>query len=136
MSISLGKKQEMFAGFLVKIILYAHSLNYGVRLREIERDKKRARWNATHCRTCKKTKAHANHPKQHRFSSIGIVNSIHCDSLAIDFYITIDDKIQWTTAAYQKLGTRWKSYHKLCCWGGDFYKKDGGHFSIAHQERK
>lgn len=30
------------------------------------------------------------------------------------------------------LGDKWKSYHELCRWGGDFKSRDDNHISIEH----
>jgi hypothetical protein len=34
--------------------------------------------------------------------------------------------------AWAAIGTKWKSMHPLCRWGGDFKGKDSNHISIAH----
>jgi hypothetical protein len=36
------------------------------------------------------------------------------------------------TAVYKPLGDYWKTLDPACCWGGDFSKPDGNHFSYTH----
>ena len=59
----------------------------------------------------------------------GIIDSLHCQRLAIDINLFIDGVYQTTTEAYKPLGTYWKSLDPNCKWGGDFItRKDGNHF--------
>jgi D-alanyl-D-alanine carboxypeptidase len=66
-------------------------------------------------------------------SGKGIANSLHTKRLAVDINFFIDGIYQTDSAAYQVLGTYWKSLNPLCRWGGDFSKPDGNHFSIEHE---
>jgi hypothetical protein len=67
-------------------------------------------------------------------SGAGISNSLHLKALAIDLSLFVNGVYQKDSAAYQKLGDKWKSMHELCRWGGDFKTRpDGNHFSIEHE---
>jgi len=59
----------------------------------------------------------------------GISNSLHLTGLAADLLLYRDGVYQADSAAYADLGARWKAMHPLNCWGGDFAKPDGNHFS-------
>ena len=62
--------------------------------------------------------------------SIGIVNSLHCKRLAIDFNLFKDGIYQTDSEAYQPLGEYWKTLDSDCEWGGDWQKRDGNHFQM------
>ncbi len=137
MDLTLGKKQELFARLLPLLFIYAQQiLSFEIRPKELLRDKKIAKWNSDHCRHCEGPRIDSKHPADHEFVAIGIENSLHCDGLAIDIILSKDSEIQWNSDSYIELGSFWKSLHPLCCWGGDFEDKDGGHFSITHDGRK
>src|SRR5260221_4285844 len=63
----------------------------------------------------------------------GILHSLHRLSLACDLSLFIQGVYQADSEPYRPLGDHWKSLHPLCRWGGDWEKKDGGHFSIEHE---
>jgi len=139
----LGEKQELFSRLECQITPKANALGFEVRGGELQRFEQQCRYNATHCRRCKQTKAHRNHTppknqlsrhKRHKFRSIGKLNSLHRDKLAKDIILTLGGVVQWNTEAYRELGEWWESLHSLCCWGG--YFDDGGHFSITHGRRR
>jgi len=117
---TLGQKQERFAHSLGLLLAYASKLGYGIRLRELSRTREQAERNAK--------------------AGVGIANSIHCDHLAIDLYITVDGNLLWAGDPYEELGRFWKGLSKPGyehCWGGDFTRyNDCYHFSIAHGGRK
>jgi hypothetical protein len=110
---SLGEKQELFAVYLPKLINRAHKLGFAVRLKELYRPKEMA--------------------KIYHERGTGILNSLHCDGLAVDLVLFKDGRPQWKTETYRELGDYWKTLDILCAWGGDF--DDGGHFSIRHGGR-
>lgn len=64
----------------------------------------------------------------------GIVNSLHCDRLAIDINLfSSDNKFLIKTEDHAQFGQYWKSLHKDNIWGGDatagsFY--DGNHYAM------
>ena len=66
---------------------------------------------------------------------IGILNSLHLVSLAIDLNLFQSGKWLQMSSDHRPLGEFWKSLHPLCRWGGDFTKPDGGHYSITHEGR-
>jgi len=58
-----------------------------------------------------------------------VKNSRHYDRLAADILIDKDGVYLTETEDYRFAGEYWKSLHPKCTWGGDFFKKDGNHFS-------
>lgn len=134
--LTLGQKQELFMQLLPLLLDKAHSLGFKVRGGELQRSKTAARWNAEHCRVCKGPKAGHLVSGDHRFSSIGIVRSLHRICLAFDLKLMKGGIYLRYSSQYKELGLYWESLHELCCWGGRFRKPDGGHFSIAHGGRQ
>ena len=139
---ALGPKQELFARLLPRLIDKAHELGYAVRLKELQRGKQQAEWNAKHCRICGDSrKGHATQA-DHIFKPIGIENSLHCDGLAIDLVLFKQGAPIWDTEVYRKLGEYWESLDELAYWGGatakvgDRLSHDGGHFSITDGGRQ
>lgn len=62
----------------------------------------------------------------------GIVNSLHCQRLAVDLNLFKDGVYQSDTAAYKAMGDYWKTLDPSACWGGDFHTNpDGNHFSFT-----
>ena len=59
---------------------------------------------------------------------IGILNSKHCQRLAIDLNLFIDGEYQRSTEVYKPLGEYWESLGGR--WGGRFKRKDGNHFEL------
>ena len=110
----LLEKQLKFCLLSAKLILWAHEHGYKVKYGEALRSKEQAIWNATKAGT-------------------GIVNSLHTKSLAVDLPLFIDGEYQIHSEAYKPLGDYWKSLDPDCCWGGDFSRPDGIHFSLTHE---
>jgi hypothetical protein len=73
--------------------------------------------------------------KQTAAAGTGIVNSLHCERLAVDFNVFVDGVYQTDSAAYLPLGEFWESLGEDCAWGGRFKRPDGNHFSIRHGGR-
>ena len=65
-----------------------------------------------------------------------MAGSLHYMGLANDLALYVDGVYQEGTEAYRELGLMWKSYDKDCCWGGDFKKADGNHFSVTFGGKK
>ena len=66
---------------------------------------------------------------------IGIKNSDHVLGLAADLQIFKDGVFLTKSEDYEFAGSLWKSYSHddiECCWGGDFQRPDGDHFSLEH----
>lgn len=72
-------------------------------------------------------------PKEKRRHCKG---SLHYMGLANDLALYVDGVYQTETSAYLELGQKWKNYDPDCCWGGDFAKADGNHFSITYGGKK
>lgn len=65
----------------------------------------------------------------------GILNSLHCQRLAIDLMLFKDGKWLTDPADYLEAGELWETKSRdgaMCCWGGRFKKPDAVHFSITH----
>lgn len=131
-AVRLGEKQELFAHLLPSLIRKAEQLGFKVRVGEVLRFEHQARWNAEHCRKCKRHKAQSH--SGHKFKAIGIVNSLHRQKLAVDLIFFDGGKPCWDTSSYTELGEWWEQKHALCRWGGGW--GDGGHFSLTHGGRK
>jgi hypothetical protein len=108
----LGQKQELFSALIPLLINKALDLGYRVRVKEVWRSKEQA----------------ILMKKQGK----GIINSLHCKGLAIDLVLFKNGKPCWDSDEYEELGRYWNTLHKLACWGGDFRRRDGMHFSITH----
>ena len=131
----LGEKQELFMRLLPRLIDKAHELGFEIRGGELQRSEEAARWNAEHCRVCKRTKPrHA--PNGHQFRAIGIVESLHRKKLAIDLNLFRGELFLTQTDDHRELGEFWESLHPLCRWGGRFSNPDGCHYAITHGGRQ
>ena len=117
---TLGDKQRLFMKLLGEFLVWIYDNNYEVSGGELKRSQAQSALNAA--------------------AGIGIANSNHIRSLAIDLNLFIDktptgdeDIYQTTTEAYLPLGLKWESMHPLCRWGGRFHRPDGNHFSLEHE---
>jgi len=112
----LGEKQELFAESHCKLLSHAFGLGLRVRQRELQRTPEMAALYVER--------------------GVGVANSTHIYSLAIDLYLTRDGTLMWRGPDYDALGAYWKSLSvpgANHCWGGDFSKPyDPYHFSIEH----
>lgn len=135
---TLGQKQELFSRLLPRLIDHANVLGFGVRMGEVLRFEEQARYNASHCRKCKKHKSDIHHRpkivKHHPFKAIGIVNSLHRQKLAVDLILFRRGKPLWTSGPYLELNEFWEGLHELCATGRSW--GDAGHFSLMHGGRK
>jgi hypothetical protein len=113
---TLGEKQRLFTRLIGKLIEYAYGIGYELTFGDAYRSPEQARLNAQ--------------------AGSGIVNSLHCERLAIDLNLFKDGVYQTDSAAYKVLGEYWETLGPECCWGGWFSKPDGNHFSISHGGRK
>lgn len=110
----LGPKQRLFTQLVGQLILWTYEQGYELSLGEAWRTPEQAALNAKR--------------------GIGIVNSLHCDRLAIDLNLFINGFYVTDANAYKPLGAYWKTLHPLCRWGGDW--GDSVHFSVEHGGRK
>lgn len=103
----LGEKQELFAELMAHLLHHAFILGYTVRIGHVFRSKEEA-------------------------ERLGFPRSLHTKKLAVDLNLFKDGKFLRKTSDHAELGAFWKSLHPLCCWGGDFTRPDGNHYSVTH----
>ncbi|EFA6279759.1 M15 family metallopeptidase [Escherichia coli] len=107
----LSEKQQLFTVMIGRLILFAEQQGYGLTFGEAWRTPEQAKLNAS--------------------KGSGIINSLHCQRLAVDFNLFINGEYQSTTEAYRPLGEYWESLGGT--WGGRFRSRpDGNHFSLEH----
>jgi hypothetical protein len=87
-----------------KLILYINEQGYACRFGEAWRTPEQAKWNAER--------------------GIGIVNSLHCDRLAVDLLLSKDGVWLKGRESYIPFGQYWESLHPLNRWGGDWNNND------------
>ena len=62
---------------------------------------------------------------------IGIARSYHCERLAIDLNLFLNDKPVYDEKHHEKFGIYWESLNKKNRWGGRFkHLVDSGHFEM------
>jgi D-alanyl-D-alanine carboxypeptidase len=110
---TLGQQQRLFPPLVAKLIQFAYAAGYELTFSEAYRTPEQAALNA-------KTGA-------------GIAHSLHTQRLAIDLNLFKDGVYLMTSEAYTPLGEYWKTLHHDACWGGNFSKPDGNHFSLTWQ---
>lgn len=114
---TLREKQSLFTMLVAKLILWAVKNDYYVTFGETYRTEQQAQWNADHGK--------------------GIVKSLHCKRLAVDFNLFVADKYMTGVEDYRPLGEYWESMHELARWGGRWTTGttagDAGHFSLEHE---
>jgi len=115
MSETLGQKQRRFTRLVGLLIEWAYKQGYELTFGDAYRSPEQAKQNAA--------------------TGKGIINSLHCERLAIDVNLFIDGVYQTDSAAYEPLGAFWESLGSDCAWGGRFKRPDGNHFSVRHGGR-
>jgi hypothetical protein len=113
---TLGEKQRLFTKLIGLLIEYAYANGYELTFGDAYRSPEQARANAS--------------------AGKGIINSLHCERLAIDLNLFKNGEYLTDSRAYQPLGEYWESLNPDCAWGGRFTRADGNHFSIQHAGRK
>lgn len=111
---TLREKQSLFVNLVVLLIVEGTKLGYEFTFGEALRSREEA----------------VRLAEEHK----GIINSLHCQKLAIDLNLFKDGKYLSSTESHRPLGNIWKTLHPFCRWGGDF--KDGNHYSLEHEGRK
>lgn len=112
MMLTLGEKQRLFMLLMGQFLVWIYANGYEVTCGEFLRTPEQAARNAA--------------------NGSGIVHSNHIVKLAADLNLFVNGIYQTDTMAYSPLGRYWKSLNPLCCWGGDFSKPDGNHFSLEN----
>lgn len=111
----LGKRQELFAFLVAKLLHTAYEMGFKVRLGETLRTDEQQE---IYLRT--------------GFSRAS--RSLHQDKLAIDLNLMKGSRLVTQSEEHLPLGEWWERLHPLCRWGGRF--NDGNHYSIAYGGRK
>ena len=109
---TLGELQRRFVGLVGRLIEYAYANGFELTFGDAFRDPRLAELNAEQGK--------------------GIANSLHSQRLAIDFNLFRNGTWLQKTEDFAPLGAFWKKLDPLCCWGGDFKKQDGNHFSMTY----
>jgi len=110
---ALLQQQFAFSRLLPRLIDEAHRLGFEVQFGELWRTPEQARWNAAH--------------------GLGIVNSNHCNRIAVDLNLWKDGHLSGDIDDYRPLAEFWKSLSRteaICVAGVDFKKPDIFHFSL------
>lgn len=110
---TLGEKQRLFTQLVGDLIIWSYDQGYTLTFGEAYRTPEQAALNAK--------------------KGSGIANSLHTQRLAIDLNLFINGQYVTGTESYAPLGEYWKSLDENCCWGGDFSRPDGNHFSYQHE---
>lgn len=110
-SLKLSEKQRIFVWNLHSLIAWTYDQGYELTLGEAFRTPEQAALNAQ--------------------SGSGIANSLHTRRLAIDLNLFRNGEWMQHSEDFRPLGQYWKTLHELNCWGGDFQKADGNHFSMT-----
>ena len=104
----LSEIQQEFSMDVVKLLQYISSQGYKFTLGEVFRTPEQAKLNAA--------------------SGTGILNSLHCQRLAIDINLFKDDVFLQDTKDHEPFAQFWTSLHPNNRWGGTFKRIDGNHY--------
>jgi hypothetical protein len=114
MASELHKMQVTFTDNISYLIGFAYNQGYELTFGEAYRTPEQAALNAK--------------------KGTGIVNSLHCKRLAVDFNVFKDGEYLTKSEDLKELGEYWKSLNKDNAWGGDFKSlPDGNHFSMSYE---
>lgn len=106
----LRDAQDRFAGYLARLIDYAHGLGLTLQLGDVWRAPELADLYAQR--------------------GVGVRDSLHCSRLAVDMLIRVHGVLQEDSEAYRPLGEFWESLDPRARWGGRFPRPDGNHFEL------
>ena len=108
----LVKQQSIFAYNVALLISYIFHRQYTCTLGEAYRTKEQAEIYAK--------------------EGLGIVDSLHCQRMAIDLNI-FDPRgnLLTKTEEYKIFGEYWEKLHSLNNWGGNFKREDADHFEMG-----
>lgn len=112
---TLHDAQSLHVQLVAKLITFTYAAGFTLSWGEAYRTAQQAEWDAEH--------------------HTGIVNSVHCDRLAVDLMLFKDGVYLSDATSYQFMGEYWESLDPQCRWGGRFKIVDGDHFSLAYQGR-
>lgn len=113
---TLSQKQRLFTKLVSQLIQWSYTNGYELTFGEAYRTPEQA---AIHAAAGK-----------------GIKNSNHTRRLAVDLNLFVGGEYRADSEDYKPLGVFWKSLstpEAQCCWGGDFSKPDGNHFSLEYE---
>jgi hypothetical protein len=113
---TLGEKQRRFVRLVGRLIGWAYENGYELTFGQTLRLPQEAAKNG--------------------LMGVGITNSLHLVGLAIDLNLFREGVYLTTTEDHRPLGAFWKSLAPDACWGGDFKKPDGNHYSLSWEGRK
>ena len=115
---TLGQRQENFAGNLSKLIAFIYNAGYSTRVGEVWRTQEMAQMYAKR--------------------GIGIVGSQHCKKLAADLNLFKDGAFLTDTTHHKPFGEYWMTLNPENRWGGDWDmdhlteegEDDGNHYEM------
>ena len=116
MTETLREKQCRFTRTVAQLIEHAYDMGYELTFGDAYRSPEQAAANAA--------------------AGTGIAKSLHTIRLAIDLNLFRDGVFLANSADHAPLGAFWKALGPDHCWGGDFSKPDGNHYSIEHGGHK
>jgi hypothetical protein len=112
---TLHQAQALHVKLVASLIKFAYASGFELTWGEAYRTPEQAAWDAQ------------NHT--------GIVNSVHCDRLAVDLQLFKDGAYLTDPEAYKFMADYWVSLDPSCRAGYFFTTKDANHFSITWQGR-
>jgi hypothetical protein len=112
---TLHDAQALHVKLVAQLVTYVYAQGYELTWGEAYRTAQQAEWDAE------------NHT--------GIVNSVHCDRLAVDLQLFKDGNYLTDPASYQFMADYWQSLDPSCRAGYYFSTVDADHFSITWEGR-
>lgn len=125
----LGKRQELFARNICRLMEFAFDMGYEIRIGEVWRPDVMAKiYSGNYQLINKRTGKIADFPKK------GISNSLHIMKTAADLNLFKDGEYLLRTEDHKQLGDFWESLHPYNRWGGRY--KDGNHYEMLNRPRE